>query len=376
VSPTVWLGVDTMSFPKGGGHLWVYLNWALGLRALGCRVVWLEPFEPETPEDEVRVLVHGLRERLRPYGLAEAIAVCPKSDELPSQRAWADCIDLDEAREADLLLNLACHAHAASLSLFRRTALVDIDPGLLQMWIEEDLVKLPAYDTYFTTGETIPRDARFSKDGVSWQHTPACVSCDSWPPSRAADIAPFTTVSSWYNDTWFTDGNGWLPNNKSDGFQPFLDLPRRTHQALELALSLGPTENEERRRLERQGWRVAYAFEVASTPWDYQQYIQASRGEFSCAKPSCLAFQNAWVSDRTLCYLASGKPAVVEHTGPSRILPEAEGLFRFRTLEQAVAHLETAAGEYERHSRLARALVEEHFDAEKVLRSVLERALP
>ena len=85
--------------------------------------------------------------------------------------------------------------------------------------------------------------------------------------------------------------------------------------------------------------------------------------------------QNAWVSDRTLCYLASGRPAVVEHTGPSRILPDAEGLCRFRSLEEAARHLETAATDYERHSRLARALVEEHFDAEKVLGGVLERAL-
>jgi hypothetical protein len=88
-----------------------------------------------------------------------------------------------------------------------------------------------------------------------------------------------------------------------------------------------------------------------------------------------MKFQNAWVSDRTLCYLASGKPAIVEHTGPSRLLPDAEGLFRFRDLAEAARHLETATRDYERHCRLARQLVEERFDARKLVADVLTYAL-
>ena len=98
----------------------------------------------------------------------------------------------------------------------------------------------------------------------------------------------------------------------------------------------------------------AVSFPQHSPPWDYQRYVQASQGEFSCAKPSCVRLQNAWVSDRTLCYLASGKPAVVQHTGASRFLPDAEGLFRFRTLEEAAHALSAAQSDYERHGRLAR----------------------
>jgi glycosyltransferase involved in cell wall biosynthesis len=115
---------------------------------------------------------------------------------------------------------------------------------------------------------------------------------------------------------------------------------------------------------------------VTATPQDYAAYIRSSRGEFSCAKPSCFLLQNAWISDRTVCYLASGKPAVVEHTGPSRYLPDAEGLLRFRDLDEAAAMLEAAESDYERHSRAARALAEEHFDARKVVTRVLEKALP
>src|SRR5205085_5330034 len=123
------------------------------------------------------------------------------------------------------------------------------------------------------------------------------------------------------------------------------------------------------------GWRIRDAHDLTATPEEYRAYIQQSRGEFSCAKPSCMQLQNAWVSDRTLCYLASGKPAVVQQTGASRFLPDAEGLFRFRTLEEAARALSAAEADYERHGRLARALVEEYFDAQKVVGRVLERAL-
>jgi hypothetical protein len=81
------------------------------------------------------------------------------------------------------------------------------------------------------------------------------------------------------------------------------------------------------------------------------------------------------VSDRTLCYLASGKPAIVENTGSSRFLPEAAGLFRFRDLEEAARHLETVEADYDRHCRLARALAEEYFDGVKCATRVLEQAL-
>jgi hypothetical protein len=92
-------------------------------------------------------------------------------------------------------------------------------------------------------------------------------------------------------------------------------------------------------------------------------------------KPSCVRLQNAWISDRTLCYLASGKPAVVQHTGPSRFLPDAAGLFRFRNLDEAVRDLDIVAADYDQQCRLARALAEEHFDARKVVQRVLERSI-
>jgi hypothetical protein len=121
---------------------------------------------------------------------------------------------------------------------------------------------------------------------------------------------------------------------------------------------------------------VEDALEVCSTPERYREYIRRSRAEFSCAKPSCQLLANAWISDRTICYLASGKPAVVEHTGQSRFLPNGEGIFRFRNPTEAVSAIEAVESEYEHHGRLARRIAEEHFDGERVVASVLERALP
>jgi glycosyltransferase involved in cell wall biosynthesis len=101
----------------------------------------------------------------------------------------------------------------------------------------------------------------------------------------------------------------------------------------------------------------------------YQAYIQSSRGELSCAKPSCIAFRNAWVSDRTLCYLASGKPVVVQDTGPSSFLPNGEGMFRFATIDEAAQALAAVEHNYRRHCLAAREIAETFFDS----RSVLER---
>jgi hypothetical protein len=127
--------------------------------------------------------------------------------------------------------------------------------------------------------------------------------------------------------------------------------------------------------LEGHGGRVVNAHVVALTPWDYQSYIQGSLGEFSCGKPSYVRLETAWVSDRTLCYLASGKPTLVQYTGQSGFLPDAAGLFRFRDLKEAAKCVERVLVDYEHQCMLARNLAEEYFDARKVVANMLERAL-
>jgi hypothetical protein len=377
VSTTVCVSAHTLGYTTGGGHMWVYLNWALGLRALDCRVIWMETVFPDFPAHEARSYVAALKKRLERYGLAECVALCSYTDEPLPQSTVGECLDIEAAAEADLLLDLEYLIAPKLVGRFRRTALVDIDPGLMQVWMSKGWINLARHDAYFTTGETVGEPgSRVPDAGLQWQYTPPCVALEWWPLCRAGEDASFTTVSHWFGDEWVEDAGEFYQNDKRTGFMPFLGLPQHTSQPLELALCLSPREEDEKAALQKRGWRVQHSYDVASTPWEYQRYIQDSLGEFSCVKPSCIRLQNAWISDRTLCYLASGKPAVVQHTGASRFLPDAAGLFRFRNVGEAARCIEIVAADYERQCKLARALAEEYFDARKVVGSVLERALP
>lgn len=377
MSRDVCLLGDTLGFMAGGGHFWVYLNWALGLRACGVRVHWLEPVPDGIDGDELGRRVATLQRRLQPFGFDRSVSVVDWLREVPDIAPPPGCTAFAEvAGSADLIINFTYAMPREVLRRFRRTALVDIDPGLTQLWLSSGQMQVAPHTLYFTTGETVG-GGLIPDCGLPWIYTPPCVALDAWPVVPAAADAPFTTVSGWWTDDWVTTADGEYRNDKRQGFLPFLDLPRLTQQPLELALNLSRLEDgdAERAELEGRGWRIRHAYDVAATPADYQRYIQRSRGEFSAVKPSCVRLQNAWVSDRTLCYLASGRPVVVQHTGPSWVLPTDAGMFRFQTLQEAARMLGQVAGDYERQSRLARALAEEHFDAARVARQLLERAL-
>jgi hypothetical protein len=378
MTAVVCLGAGALDYPegKGGGHTWVFLNWALGLRSVGCRVIWLESNPPRISVDVTRERLSILRRHLEPHGFHE-IALASSNGGPPARPLTDDCVSLaDAAAEADLLLDLRHTRSRNDTKRFSRTAFVDIDPGQLQLWMEAGETDGAEYDRYFTIGETVgTARARFPDCGLTWIYTPPPVFLDEWAVAPSTPGAAYTTVTHLYAGTVEIDGEKYN-NDKRTAFMEYLELPSRAHQRLELALCLGTDDSQDRPIFERAGWRVRDAWDVTATPQDYAAYIRSSRGEFSCAKPSCLLLQNAWISDRTICYLASGKPAVVEYTGPSRYLPDAEGLFRFRNVEQAAAMLEAAESDYERHSRAARALAEEHFDARQVMARVLEQALP
>jgi hypothetical protein len=370
MSVTICLSARTIDCSdEQGGHVWMYLNWALGLRSVGCRVIWLELLPDQMPVPSLLNRVRILKGVLGRYGLDDNVALASDSGgELPAEAV--DCLTLEAATTADLLLNQIYEMPAQVVARFRRSALLDSDPGLLQYWIDSGYIHVATHDVYFTIGERL--DMRC---GIPWEHTNACAALDWWPVVPADQGAPFTTVSNWTVGKWVRDAQGLYRTDKRSAFLPFLAVPAETEQPMELALYLSSSEDEERATLQRQGWRVRDSRTVAQTPWEYQRYIQTSRGEFSCAKPSYVRMGNAWMSDRTLCYLASGKPAVVQHTGPSSYLPDAAGLFRFRDPDDAVKCLETVAADYPRQCRLAREVAEEFFDAKKVFGKLLERAL-
>jgi hypothetical protein len=369
------------SFLEGGGHFWVYMQYAQGLRRLGCDVYWLESVRRNSDADPSR-LAAFLR-RMEEYGLGGKVVISvSRGDGLADHRheEWVG-LTRSEAeavfRRADLLLNFNYRIEPDLLARFRRTALVDIDPGLLQFWISRGQLAVAEHDVHFTTGETVGTPAaRFPDCGRVWCHICPPVCLELWPYVYDPRCEAFTTVSSWQSSDWLRDGDQLRENTKRVSFLRFAGLPRRTPQVLELALFLVEDKDaEERRFMQGQGWRIRHSCEVAATPEMYQAYVRGSRGEFSCAKPSYAEFQTAWVSDRTLCYLSSGKPAVVQHTGPSSFLPDGEGMFRFSTLAEAVDALAAVNADYERHCRAARQIAETYFDAKRVGERILAVAL-
>jgi hypothetical protein len=376
---TVCMTPLTLGYPQGGGHLWVYLNWALSLQAVGCRVLWLEDIgehAANNPGPDVERDIATLEARLEAHGLGGALALTSFSRHELDPRLVEGRLDLDAAAaEAELMLDFAYDTPEWALARFRRTALVDLDPGLLQLWMSQGKLQVCDHDLNFTIGETVgTSEARFPDGGLLWQHTPSPVALGAWP-AAADGSGAYTTISNWWGDWIEFDGEA-VCNDKRSAFLAYAQLPARSGRPIELAVTLDDyTAETDVPILEAGGWIVRDAWEACPTPEEYRAYIQASRAEFSCAKPSCGLLANAWISDRTICYLASGKPAVVEHTGPSRILPDAEGLLRFRNQDEAVAAIEAVEDDYERHAGLARELAEELFDGEKVVRRVLELAL-
>ncbi len=389
--PTVVVSPSNVAnFVEGGGHFWVYMQYVQGLRALGCDVYWLERFRRrDNPLDDAAVLSTFFSQMER-YGMGGRTILYRSPDDVhadPEAREYIG-VTRQEAeaviRRADLLLNFLYRIDPALLARFRRTALVDIDPGLLQFWIGAGQLAVPPHDVYFTIGETVGTPgSRIGDCGLDWIHIRPPVTLDLWPTRSDPGGEAFTTVSSWYGGDGTGTGCEWIvaengtsyENTKRISFLNFIELPRLIDQPLELALCFGPEEATERPLLARYGWRIRHANEVACSPERYHAYVRHSRGEFSCAKPSCLAFQNAWISDRSLCYLASGKPVVVQNTGPSAFLPVGEGIFRFNTIGEAAEAFAIINSDYEGHCRAARAIAEAYFDATKVASVILSRAL-
>jgi hypothetical protein len=383
VKPTVVLSAfNVANFPEGGGHFWVYMQYALGLRQLGCDVWWMERFIRGTNDHRDAAAIATFFDRMEEFGFGgKALLIAARDRHMP----WTESIlvgpSLSEAhalmRRTDLLLNFHYAIEPDLLGRFRRTALVDIDPGLFQFWLSRGQLAVPQHDRYFTTGETVGEPGSPIPDcGLPWVPIRPCVSLADWDYSFHPERDAMTTVSAWSSGDWVKDDVVRYENSKRAAFLAFKDLPQHTTQPLELALFMVTDEDrEEQSLMQRLGWRVRPSRLVAGSPDAYRRYIRRSRGEFACAKRSCMEFQNAWVSDRTLCYLASGKPAVVQNTGPSRYLPDAEGLFRFHTIEGAAVSLAAMNADYEHHCRAARALAEAHFDARKVTARILEVSL-
>jgi hypothetical protein len=202
--------------------------------------------------------------------------------------------------------------------------------------------------------------------------TPPPVLLDWWSGHRKQPVGPFTTIGNWEQRWREVKLDGVTYHwSKHLEFMKVIDLPRRSPVQLELALS--SFGEEDRRLLERNGWRVRPALGFSSDLDSYRTYIQLSRGEFSVAKDQNVRLRSGWFSERSATYLAAGRPVILQDTGFGSYLPTGEGLLAFSDVDGAAAALEQVSSDYARHSRAATEIAREYLDAERVVGAMLDR---
>jgi hypothetical protein len=260
------------------------------------------------------------------------------------------------------------------LASARRRVFLDIDPGLGQLWYELGLAdSFTGHDDFVTIGENIGKpDCPIPECGLSWITTPQPVVLEQWPPHPQED-GSFTTVATWRGSYGPIEYQGRTYGLRVHEFRKFFELPRHTEAKFELALDIHPDEVNDLRMLAENEWSLVDPVTVAGDPFSYRDYVQRSRAEFMVAKSLYVEGNTAWFSDRSLCYLATGKPVLAQDTGFRSIYPTGEGLFAFSTTEEAAAGAEAISSDYQRHASAARGLAEEYFDSDKVLTRLLEK---
>lgn len=367
--------------PLNGGGAWVRLSWIRGLQRLGFDVVFLEQITPAaclTPEGHPASLAESVAGRyfsatMRQFELDDRSALLAvESDEtLGMTRAEV----LERAAEAALLVNLGGHLTLEPfLRAPARTAFVDLDPGFTQLWHTDGTLPVPEHDLYFTIAENIGRPGcSLPTGGLRWLTTRHPLVLADWPLGAGGEA--YTTVGSWRGPFGRVVHDGLSMGAKAHEFRKLIPLPERTGCRFELALEIHPGDARDRRELEHHGWRLVDPRRVVADPAAFRSYVARSRAEFSAAQEVYVATSSGWFSDRTVRYLASGRPAVVQDTGLSAAgYPVGEGLLAFRTLEEAAQAVARVEADLDGHARAARRLAEDMFDSDRVLRRFAELA--
>lgn len=364
------------SYQEGGGHWAWFLQYPLGLRALGHQVLWLDVLVSTGDATRDQSLIQAFFDRAARWGLAPAAAVMVVSN-LDAQRL--DTCQLfgtsaaalaDELRSADLVLNFCCALRPVLLALSRRCALIDVDPGHLQVSAQSfEYAGLRDHDVHLTIGARIhAADCGIPTLGISWRTFEPFVYLPVWQVGPdPGPLAPFSSVTQWTWEELRWEG-GLISVSKRTAYFEYLELPRLARRPFELAANIGATDPAgDRERLERNGWAVVDPHRVTASPEQYQEYIRRSRAELMCAKPLHLVMKTGWFSDRSIAYLATGRPVLAQDTGFSERLPTGVGLLVFGDMREAVEAVAEIDGNYAKHSRAARELAEAYFDSRKCL---------
>ena len=380
---TIVVGGYIVGYPLGG-MTWHHLNYLLGLHALGHEVWFLEdsgefalPYNPTTHECETdsafgRAYLehtfgrHGLPLRYCYYSQFEDRHYGMTRDELHALLARADL--------------LVCVSGVTPLRPGRprpkRTLAIDTDPVYTQLRMAHDdefARYWRSFDHVATFGRLIgTRDCPLPTHGLQWIATNQPVALEHWPCVEPVAASRFTTVGKWEHATSrAVEFHGRrLLSSKAPEWMKLLDLPSRTRAPLTLAMESMPPDVK--RQFESRGWTWADAEAATRTTESFREFVAASAGELTVAKEIYAAVPSGWFSDRSACYLATGRPVVTQSTGFEEWLPVGEGLMSFTSGDEAADALDRVSADPARHARAARAIAETHFDARQVLGELLD----
>jgi hypothetical protein len=366
--------------PGNGGHTWVFLQYLLGLRRLGWDVLLLDRLEPDMCVDadgraaglEESWNLAYLTEVLERFGLGDSWALLADGGERALGRTREEVVAA--VADADVMLNVNGFIDDPEiLTAARLPAYLDIDPGFGQMWCELGLHDpFGGHRAFVTIGERIGRpDCAIPDCGHEWITTPQPVVLDEWPAVRG-DAGPITSVASWRGPFAPIEFGGETYGLRVHEFRRFTGVPRASNESFEVALDIDDAEVTDLELLRDNGWRLADPREVARDPWAYRDYVQRSKAELMIAKNMYVRARSGWVSDRSLCYLASGRPVIAQETGFSELHPTGEGLLAFSDPDELLQAVEAVARDHARHSRAARALAEERFGSDRIIGRLLE----
>lgn len=365
-----------------GGLSWHHLHYVLGLAELGHEVWFCEDsgdyplcYDPD----------RGVVDADASYGLAYAQRVF---DHIGFGERWAYHDQLNGGawrggigermqaicRSSDVMINVSgINPLRPWLQGIPVRALIDTDPVFTQVDILNDGERrnfATGHNAFFTFGESIGQPGcEVPDDGLPWRATRQPLSLRHWPASPGPADGAWSTVMVWdpYQEREW-QGRRW--GMKSVEMEKVIDLPSRCTERFEVALG----GSAPRDRLAAQGWTLRDPLAITRDPWTYQEYLRASKAEFSVAKHAYVASRSGWFSERSANYMALGRPVVAQDTGFTRHLPCGEGLLAFNTPDEAAAAVRTVSADYARHAAAARELAHDAFAPARVLTPLLDAA--
>ena len=251
---------------------------------------------------------------------------------------------LERTRAARFLLNVMGFVRDPEvLAAARRRVFLDIDPGFGQVWKELGLADVFAgHDDFVTVGRNVGSDGcGVPTCGLRWLTIPHPVVLARCPVAPGGN--DFTSVGSWRGPYDRIEYDGQSLGLRVHEFRKFVELPSRVDASFRVALEIDASDANDLESLRENGWLLVDPSEVVPDPGAYLRFVQGSAAELTVAKGIYVTLATGWLGDRTACYLASGKPALVQDTGLAAHYPLGEGLLTFSTLDEAVAGAERSS---------------------------------